>query len=96
MQLTPGGQTLLVSQPMTDINNPLNWSWTKKHQVLLALSSASLLCDWGMTWGTTLFEAQAQTWHMTIPAVANSISGGYFMQGIGGILAVPIAQVYGR
>ena len=33
---------------------------------------------------------------MTVPAVANSVSGGNFMQGVGGILAVPLTQRYGR
>lgn len=33
---------------------------------------------------------------MTPPDVANSISGAVFMQGPGGLLAVPLAQRYGR
>jgi len=35
-------------------------------------------------------------WHMTPPAVANSISGAVFMQGPGGLLAVSLCQRYGR
>ncbi|KKY20675.1 putative major facilitator superfamily [Phaeomoniella chlamydospora] len=59
-------------------------------------SRRALLTDWGMTWGTTLFEAQAAEWEMTISDVANSISGGIFLQGPGGVLAVPLIQRYGR
>lgn len=43
-----------------------------------------------------LFEAQAVTFGMSIPAVGNSLSGGIFMQGPGGVLAVPLVQRFGR
>ena len=33
---------------------------------------------------------------MTVPAVAQSVSPGIFMQGPGGLLAVPLCQRYGR
>ena len=45
-----------------------------------------------MTWGTTLFEAQALTWNMSIPDIAESLSGGIFLQDPGGIPAVPLVQ----
>jgi len=91
-----GQYTSLIPQPTDDINDPLNWSSSKKHSVLLALASASLLSDFGMTWGTTLFENQSTTWHMSITDVSHSLSGGLFMQGAGGVLAVPLVQRYGR
>jgi hypothetical protein len=90
------GKTILIPQPSEDPNDPLNWSWLRKHKVLLILLLPSLLTDWGMTWGTTLFEAQAKDWHMTVPAAAASVSGGIFLQGPGGVLAVPFVQRYGR
>jgi MFS family permease len=43
-----------------------------------------------------LFEAQAPTFQMSIPAVGNSLSGGIFMQGWGGLVSVPLVQRYGR
>jgi predicted MFS family arabinose efflux permease len=43
-----------------------------------------------------LFEAQAVAFQMSIPAVGNSLSGGIFMQGPGGLLAVPLVQRFGR
>ena len=76
--------------------DPLNWSWAKKHMVLLSLLMAALLTDFGMTYGSVVFEAQAATFHMSIPATANSISGGLFLQGPGGLLAVPLVQRFGR
>ena len=96
LRTTPDGKIVLIPQPSDDPADPLNWSWTKKHTVLFALGFSALLTDWGMTWGTTLFEAQALTWNMSIPDVAKSLSGGIFLQGPGGILAVPLVQRYGR
>ncbi len=90
------GVTVLIPQPSDDPLDPLNWSWGRKHKVLIALLLPSLLTDWGMTWGTTLFEAQAATWEMSVPAVAASVSGGIFLQGPGGVMAVPLVQRYGR
>jgi hypothetical protein len=96
LKTTPDGATVLIPQPSDDPEDPLNWSWGKKHAVLLALGAGCLLTDWGMTWGSTLFEAQAMTWKMTPPDVSNSITGGIFLQGPGGVLAVPLIQRYGR
>jgi MFS family permease len=87
---------VLIPQPSDDPNDPLNWSWLKKHAVFIALLPGCLFTDGVITWGSTLFEAQAQDWHMSVPAVANSISGAIFMQGPGGLLAVPLVQRYGR
>jgi len=39
---------------------------------------------------------QAPEWHMSIEAVAQSVSPGIFMQGPGGLLSVPLCQRYGR
>ena len=93
---TKDGTTVLIPQPSDSPEDPLNWSWSKKHGVLLAVSFAALLSDWGIAWGTTVFEQQAKTWNMTVPAVADSVSGANFMQGVGGVLAVPLTQRFGR
>lgn len=66
------GVTVLIPQPSDDPLDPLNWSWGRKHKVLLALLLPSLLTDWGMTWGTTLFEAQALTWNMAVAEYVDS------------------------
>jgi hypothetical protein len=96
LKLAKDGYTVLIPQPSDDSEDPLNWSWLRKHKVLIALLLPSLLTDWGMTWGTTLFEAQAVTWSMSVPDVARSFSGGFFLQGPGGVFAVPFVQRYGR
>jgi hypothetical protein len=56
------GSLLLVPRPSTSPDDPLNWSWMKKHAVLLALIPGCLLTDWTLTWGTTVFEMQAPEW----------------------------------
>jgi hypothetical protein len=96
LKTTKNGKIILIPQPSSDPDDPLNWSWVKKHTVLLALLLPSLLTDWGMTWGTTLFELQAITWNMSVPDAARSVSGGIFLQGPGGVLAVPFVQRFGR
>lgn len=79
-----------------DKNNPRFWSSTKKRALLFVLCVAALLTDWGMTYGTPLFEAQAEDWHMSRVAVSSSLSGGIFLQGAGGLFAVPLTQRFGR
>lgn len=93
---TADGKTVLIPQPSHDPRDPLNWSWKKKHLVLLTVSFAALLSDWGIAWGTAVFVQQAKYWDMAVPAVAASVSGANFMQGVGGIIAVPLTQRYGR
>jgi len=88
--------SVLEPRPSTSPNDPLNWSWAKKHAVLAALLPGCFLTDWTLTWGTTMFEMQAHEWHMSVEDVSHSINPGIFMQGPGGILAVPLCQRYGR
>jgi MFS family permease len=49
-----------------------------------------------MTYGTVLFGFQAETFHKSVQATANSITGALFLQGAGGIFAVPLIQRFGR
>lgn len=90
------GRTVLVPQPSDDPRDPLNWSWLKKHVVLFTLLPGCFLTDGILTYGSTLFQGQAMYWHMSPNDVSQSISGGVFMQGPGGLLAVAFCQRYGR
>ena len=96
LKLAKDGKTVLIPQPSDSPNDPLNWSWSKKHSVLASFVFASLLTDFGITYGTVLFQAQAVTFGLSIPATANSVNGALFLQGAGGILAVPLIQRIGR
>lgn len=43
LKLASDGRTVLIPQPSDDPKDPLNWSWAKKHLVLLSLVFASLV-----------------------------------------------------
>lgn len=61
---TENNDIRLVPQPTVSPEDPLNWSWRKKHAVLAALIPGCLLSDWTLTWGTTVFELQAPEWYV--------------------------------
>ncbi|KFY05036.1 hypothetical protein O988_00330 [Pseudogymnoascus sp. VKM F-3808] len=80
----------------SDIKNPKNWSSTRKHVIFAALMSSSILCDGGMTWGATLLLPQSIEWDISLDKAATSMNYGILLQGLGGILAIPIIEAYGR
>jgi hypothetical protein len=51
------GETVLIPQPSDDPNDPLNWSWLKKHTVFLSLLPGCFLTDWVITYGSTMVSA---------------------------------------
>ena len=96
LKTTADGSIILIPQPSNDPSDPLNWSKWHKIKVLVALTVASFLSDFGVTYGAAVFPEQAMTWNMSVPAVANSINPSIFMNGIGAVLCVPLCQRYGR
>jgi hypothetical protein len=62
VEIIPDTVDILGPQPSVSPDDPLNWSWWKKHAVLLALIPGCLLTDWTLTWGTTVFQLQAPEW----------------------------------
>lgn len=96
VKTTKDGKIILIPQPSGDPDDPLNWTRTKKSLLFASLIMPSFLTDFGMTFGVVAFAQQSITWRMSVPAVAKSISGGIFMQGPGGLLAVPFTTRYGR
>lgn len=77
-------------------DDPLGWSWLKKHAVLFTLVPGCFLTDGVITYGTAVFVPQAMQWHMSVQDVSQSISGAVFMQGPGGLLAVAFCERFGR
>jgi hypothetical protein len=65
LKTTRNGNVVLIPQPSDDPDDPLNWSWLKKHAVFMSLLPGCFLTDWVITWGTTLFEAQAMDWKVS-------------------------------
>lgn len=79
LKTTKDGRIVLIPQPSDSLADPLNWSLGKKCAVFACILPGCFLTDWVITWGSTLFEAQAMEWNMLVPKVANSISGAIFM-----------------
>jgi hypothetical protein len=59
LKLAPDGHTVLIPQPSSDLNDPLNWSWTKKHLVLIIISMTAFLPDYGSATGAVALIPQA-------------------------------------
>lgn len=59
LKLAPDGHTVLIPQPSSDPNDPLNWSWTKKHIVLIIISMTAFLPDYGSATGAVALIPQA-------------------------------------
>jgi hypothetical protein len=59
VKLANDGHTLLIPQPSDDRNDPLNWSWAKKHLILFVVSFAAFLPDYGSATGAVTLIPQA-------------------------------------
>jgi hypothetical protein len=51
LKLSKDGHTVLIPQPSSDSNDTLNWSWTKKHVMLIIISMTAFLPDYGSATG---------------------------------------------
>jgi hypothetical protein len=54
------GHTILIPHPSDNPNDPLNWSPAKKHVILLIVSFAAFLPDYGSATGAVTLLPQAQ------------------------------------
>ena len=59
LKLAKDGRTILIPQPSDDPNDPLNWSWWKKHVTLIVISMTALLPDYGSATGAVTLIPQA-------------------------------------
>ncbi len=50
----------------------------------------------GMTWGSTLIVDQAMEWRISVNKSATSMNYGMLLQGIGGLIAIPLIEAFGR
>ncbi|RAH47325.1 putative MFS transporter [Aspergillus brunneoviolaceus CBS 621.78] len=69
--------------------NPRNWRPWKKRLLFFALMSSSILADGGMTWGATLID-------ISVDKSATTMNYGMLLQGVGGLMANPLIEAYGR
>ena len=96
VKTTADGKTVLIPQPSDDPNDPLNWSWGKKHLFLFIIAATSLLPDYGSATGAVTLIPQAEIWHMDPNYVNHSQVGNVFMIGAGGIVAIALGAYFGR
>ena len=59
LKLAKDGRTILIPQPSDDPNDPLNWSWWKKHVTLIVISMTAFLPDYGSATGAVALIPQA-------------------------------------
>ena len=90
------GTTILLPQPSDDKHDPLNWSWTKKHVILIIISMAAFLPDYGSATGAVTLLPQAAIWGLTPDYVNHSQVGNVFMLGAGGVFVVAFSAYFGR
>ncbi|KAH8432916.1 putative MFS transporter [Aspergillus melleus] len=64
-------------------------------QETLAINS-KVTDDSGMTWGATLIVPQAMEWGVSVDYSATSMNYGMLLQGVGGLMAIPLIEAFGR
>jgi hypothetical protein len=70
LKLAKDGHTVLIPQPTSNPNDPLNWSWRRKHLMLAVVSTTAFLGDYGSGVGIPLIVLQGEEWGMS-PAKVN-------------------------
>jgi MFS family permease len=90
------GKTILLPQPSDDPHDPLNWSWKRKHLILIIISMTAFLPDYGSATGAVTLLPQAAIWNLTPDYVNHSQVGNVFMLGAGGVVVVALSAYFGR
>ncbi len=70
LKLAKDGHTVLIPQPSDDPEDPLNWSWKKKHMMLALVSLTAFLGDFGSAAGVATIVLQGEEWGLS-PAKVN-------------------------
>ncbi|KAI5840785.1 major facilitator superfamily domain-containing protein [Morchella snyderi] len=78
-----------------DPHDPLQWSWKKKHLILVAICYMTFMTDFLAGYGVPMIIPQGKEWGISSVDASRSLSGNTFMQGFGSLVAVPFAQRYG-
>lgn len=60
VKLAADGHTRLIPQPSDDPDDPLNWTWRKKHIILFVIAVAAFLPDYGSATGAVTLQLQAE------------------------------------
>lgn len=87
---------MLIPQPSDDPQDPLNWSWTKKHLILAILALSAFLGDFGSGAGIPCIIPQGEEWGMSPGKVNYAGNLNVLMLGLGGVLWIPPIYFWGR
>ncbi|ANB14928.1 Flr1p [Sugiyamaella lignohabitans] len=87
---------VLDPQPSDNPHDPLNWSNIKKSTILLIVSFAAFLPDYGSATGAVMLIPQAAIWNTTPDTVNHSQAGNVIMLGFGGLVACILSSYFGR
>jgi MFS family permease len=85
-----------LPQPSDDPEDPLNWSWAKKHAILFTISAVAFLPDYGSSIGAVTLIPQSIQWHVTQDEMLRSLVGNVFMEGAAGPFIVALMAYFGR
>ncbi|KAH5586548.1 hypothetical protein HBI24_079490 [Parastagonospora nodorum] len=96
LKLAKDGHTVLIPQPTSDPNDPLNWSWRRKHLMLAVVSITAFLGDYGSGAGIPLIVLQGEEWGLSPAKVNEAGNLNVLMLGIGGIFWIVMASFWGR
>lgn len=96
LKLAKDGHTVLVPQPSDDPNDPLNWSWTRKHLMLAVVSTTAFLGDYGSGAGIPLIVLQGEEWGLSPAKVNEAGNLNVLMLGIGGLFWIIVSSWWGR
>ncbi|KIW98132.1 uncharacterized protein Z519_01716 [Cladophialophora bantiana CBS 173.52] len=64
-RLAKDEHSVVVPQPSDDAQDPLNWSASKKHRILITLAVAVFMADFQATSGVPCLIPQSAEWHTT-------------------------------
>ena len=66
IQATPDGKTILIPQPSSDPNDPLNWSQWKKNIILFVISVVGFMPDYVSSIGIVTLLPQTMYVHSSV------------------------------
>ncbi|KAL8999602.1 MAG: hypothetical protein Q9169_001562 [Polycauliona sp. 2 TL-2023] len=96
IKTTPNGKTVLIPQPSSDPNDPLNWSEKKKHIILFVISVVAFMPDFGSSMGIITLLPQATQWQKLQNTIQHNLVGNLFCLGAGGLFSVWLSAYFGR
>ncbi|KAG8163464.1 hypothetical protein KVR01_006761 [Diaporthe batatas] len=96
LKMAKDGKTILLPQPTDSSEDPLNWSWWKKHLVLFTASFGANVSDFTAAAGYAPVLAQSIEWDVSY-STANLINAiNTLALGLGGLFWVPMASGWAR